>query len=477
MASINTRARTIEAVQAELAAGAYSPQELLGAYRANIEAREGELNALVSKTYELAEAAVAEAGAKKSGVAAIPATIKDNFNWTDTTTTASSKILENYVSPYNATVVERLLDAGAAFLGKTNLDAFAHGSSTETSDFGVTHNPRNLERVAGGSSGGSAAAVAADYSVYAIGSETAGSVRGPAAWCGVYGFVPSYGVNSRYGVVAMGSSLDRPGVFANSVVDCALVTDVIAGNDPQDATSVTFKHSNYRQNLRAELKPGLRVGLPKQFLDERIDAEVRAAVEAQYRELEKRGAKLVEIDLLDPKYSMAVYTILCRSEVSSNLARIDGIRYGFVADEPAENIIEQVARNRGLGFGNEAKQRSLTGAYALSTGYYDAYYKKAQQVRTVIIDDFRRAFSEVDLIIGPTMPTVAPKIGVSANNPLFGELADILTEPSALAGLPCISIPIGDNSEGLPIGMQLFGPQLSEQLILNTAYFCEQELR
>jgi aspartyl-tRNA(Asn)/glutamyl-tRNA(Gln) amidotransferase subunit A len=447
-------------------------KELVAETLASAKNADKDINAFISFNDDLQDVS------GKGVLAGIPASIKDNFNWTGTTTTAGSKILENYVSPYNATVTQRLLDAGAALIGKTNLDAFAHGSSTETSDFGVTKNPHNLERVAGGSSGGSAAAVAAGMSVYSIGSETAGSVRGPAAWCGVVGFAPTFGRNSRYGVAAMGSSLDRPGVLANSVEDVALVSEVIAGQDKYDATSIPEPAPKFAKELKTiNLKEKkLKLGLPKQFLDDRIDKEVAEAAMQAVKEYEKLGAEIVEIDLMDPKYSIAVYTIVCRSEVSSNLARIDGIRYGYNSDKKAETILDQLALNRGEGFGNEAKQRSMTGAYALSAGYYDAYYKKAQQVRTLIIDDFKKAFEQVDAIVGPTMPTTAPKIGVTQGNPLFGELADMLTEPSALAGLPCISIPVGKDSDGLPIGFQIFAPQLQEQLVLDLAYTYEKEV-
>jgi aspartyl-tRNA(Asn)/glutamyl-tRNA(Gln) amidotransferase subunit A len=355
------------------------------------------------------------------------------------------------------------------------MDAFAHGSSTEISDFGVTLNPFDHNRVPGGSSGGSAAAIAADMVCYGIGSETAGSVRGPAAWCGLYGFAPTYGRNSRYGVVAMGSTLDSPGVLANSVVDCALVTDIMAGHDERDATSISEKKTEYAKNLSSE-NTKLKLGLPRQFLDSRIDTEVSEKVMAAVKEFEKLGAEIIELDLIDPKFAIAIYTILCRSEISSNLARIDGIRYGYFSPTEAETVLDQIALNRYEGFGNEARQRSMTGAYTLSAGYYDAYYKKAQAARTLLINDFNGAFEKVDLIVGPTMPEVAPELGVTKDNPLFGELADILTEPSALAGLPCISVPVGFNKSGLPIGMQIFGPQFQEQEVLNAAYIYESKI-
>lgn len=474
-------ATTILDLHQQLTAKKISAVELLAKFLVEVDKKDKALNVFVNQTRDKAEVIAKKvdqeikAGKEISSIAGIPVALKDNFNWIDTYTTASSNILKNYISPYNSTVVERLLKDDAVIIGKTNMDAFAHGSSTETSDFGPTKNPNDPSRVPGGSSGGSAAAVAAGMACYAIGSETAGSVRGPAAWCGIFGFAPTYGRISRYGVVAMGSSLDRPGVLANSVEDCAIVTDVMSGKDSLDATTIPEPSTKYYKNLSAT-NTKLKIGIPKQFLDSRIDSEVSARTQEVVKKLERLGATIREIDLLDPKYSMAVYTIVCRSEVSSNLARIDGIRYGYQTEEKFASIMEQITHNRGEGFGNEAKQRSLTGAYTLASGYYDAYYKKAQQVRTLIIEDFARAFTEVDLIIGPTMPTVAPTIGVTANNPLFGELADILAEPSALAGLPCISVPAGLNSEKLPIGVQIIGPQFSEQAVLNLAYLYQEKI-
>ncbi len=476
---------TIASIRDKVKSAKISYSELATEYIELAKKADTKLNLFVNSTYDEALTAAkrvdvlvekSENSLENSSIQGIPTALKDNFNWTDTKTTASSKILDDYISPYNATVTERMLQDSAVILGKTNMDAFAHGSSTETSDYGVTYNPYGENRVSGGSSGGSAAIVAAGAAVYAIGSETAGSVRGPASWCGLYGFAPTYGRISRYGVVAMGSSLDRPGVLANSVMDCALVTDVIAGQDANDATTIPEVKTKYASNLNSEIKKQT-LGIPKQFLDERIDSEVSSRILEVVKSYEKLGYKIKEIDLLDPKFSIAVYTIICRSEVSSNLARIDGIRYGHFAEEASENILDQIALNRGEGFGNEAKQRSMTGAYALSAGYYDAYYKRAQRVRTLIIEDFKRAFTEVDLIVGPTMPTVAPKVGVTKNNPLFGELADVLTEPSALAGLPCITVPVGVNSEEMPIGFQIFGPQFAEQEVLDLAYVYEQKLK
>ena len=475
---INIKKLKIVDIHSALIKKDYSATELVNEYFNNIYKKEKTLNAFITITKEQAinsanfvDSKISK-GENTSLISGVPCALKDNFSWENTKTTAASRILGNYIAPYNATVTQRLLDNDAVFVGKTNMDAFAHGSSTETSDFGVTKNPYDINRVPGGSSGGSAVAVASDMCTYAIGSETAGSIRGPASWCGLYGFAPTYGRFSRYGVIAMGSSLDRPGILANSVVDCAIVSDILAGNDSHDATCINENNTHFYEKL-SNLNTNFTIGIPKQFLDERIDETTRQMNLDLIKKYEKLGAIIKEIDLLDPKYAMAVYTIICRSEVSSNLARIDGIRYGHLSDKHAETILEQISFNRGEGFGNEAKQRSMTGAYTLSAGYYDAYYKKAQKVRTLIIADFKKAFEQVDLIMGPTMPGPAPKIGITKDNPLFGETADLLAEPSALAGLPCISIPIGFNKDGLPIGTQIFGPQFKEQQVLNSAYIFE----
>lgn len=470
---IRNKKLTIKQVQKDFENKKYSSEELLEETIKTIETHDPEYHAYVSTTFEKARESLKSDD--KRPLWGIPAAIKDNFNWIGTKTTASSNILKNYLSPYNATVTQRLLDNSACIVGKTNMDAFAHGSSTETSDFFTTLNPFDTSRVAGGSSGGSATAVALNMSVYSIGSETAGSVRGPAAWCGLVGFAPTFGRISRYGVIAMGSSLDRPGVMTNSVEDVAILHKLLSGQDKYDATSIQEPPQDLTNKLE-ENKKNLKIGMPRQYFDDRIDPDVLKNVLESIKLLEKQGAKIVEIDLLDPKYSIAVYTVVQRSEVSSNLARIDGIRYGHFSQENAESLLDQIALNRGEGFGHEAIQRSMTGAYTLSSGYYDAYYKKAQQVRTLIIRDFESAFKEVDVIMAPTMPTTAPKLGVTKNNPIFGELADVLTEPSALAGLPCISIPTGFDRNGLPIGTQIIGSQFDEKSVLTTAYLFEKLL-
>ena len=372
----------------------------------------------------------------------VPYSLKDNFSTKGIKTTASSKVLENYIPPFESTVSQKLKEAGAVLLGKTNMDAFAHGSSTETSDFQKTANPWDLSRVPGGSSGGAAASVASNTCIFAIGSETAGSIRGPASWCGVSGFKPSYGLVSRYGVVAMASSTDSPGPIGKSIWDCAYVLKVIAGNDPYDATTV----SNFVPDYLNTSYQKLRIGIPKSYFEIEMDPEVLEKTNQFIEDLKTLGCEFVEIDLISPKYSIGVYTIIQRSEVSSNLARLDGIRYG----------------NDRNSFGFEAKKRMLLGAEVLSSGYHDKYYTKAQKVRTLIIEDFEKAFESVDLIISPTMPITALKFGESEKNPLFGEMMDILHEGSAVSGLCAISMPIGD-SNGLPIGGQLIAPRLYEE--------------
>lgn len=470
---IKNKKLTIKKVHKEFESKNYNAEELLEETIKTIKELDSEYHAFVSTTFDLAKESLKSDNNKP--LWGIPSALKDNFNWIGTKTTASSNILKNYVSPYNATVTQRLLDNSACIVGKTNMDAFAHGSSTEASDFFTTLNPFDKSRVAGGSSGGSAAAVALNMSVYSMGSETAGSVRGPASWCGLVGFAPTFGRISRYGVIAMGSSLDRPGVMTNSVEDVAILHKVLSGKDKYDATSIQEPPQDFTKQL-IDYNKNIKIGLPRQYFDDRIDPEVLENVIESIKLLERQGAEIIEIDLLDPKYSIAVYTVVQRSEVSSNLARIDGIRYGHFSKENAESLLDQIALNRGEGFGHEAIQRSMTGAYTLSTGYYDAYYKKAQQVRTLIIRDFESAFEKVDVIMAPTMPTTAPKLGVTKNNPIFGELADVLTEPSALAGLPCISIPSGLDKNSLPIGTQIIGRQFDEKTILTTANLFEKLL-
>lgn len=387
----------------------------------------------------------------------VPISVKDNFCTKGIRTTASSKVLDDFIPPYDATVVAHLKEAGAVIVGKTNLDAWAHGSSTETSDYGTTKNPWNIKHLPGGSSGGAAASVAADEVIAAIGSETAGSIRQPADWSGVVGLKPTYGRVSRYGVVAMASSLDCPGPISKVVEDSALILEVLAGQDPYDATTSPKPAQSYAAALDGNIR-GLVVGVSDEYFEGVMD-EVKKAVTSAVKVLEKLGAKIKKIKLFPPEYTIAVYTILQRAEVSSNLARYDGIRFG----------------NDRSNFGDEAKRRIMLGSYALSAGYYEQYYNKAQKVRTVIVKDFSEAFKRVQVIAAPTNPTTASPLGASFDNPMFGELSDALVEPSAIAGLPGINVPCGFSKEGLPIGFQIIGPQFSEKLILNIAGKYEKE--
>ena len=388
---------------------------------------------------------------EKRPLLGIPYACKDNFCTKDIETTAGSNILKGFIPPYESTVTKKLKNAGAILVGKTNMDAFAHGASTETSDFFTTTNPSDITKVPGGSSGGSAAAVAAHMCTFAIGSDTGGSIRCPASWCGVTGLKPSYGRVSRYGLIAMASSTDSPGPITKTVEDTALVLSIIAGKDPLDATS--RKDSN---KLLAEgsLKK-IKIGKPKSYFEIEFESGVRETIEKALTTFEKQGAEIIDVELLPPHYAVAVYTIIQRSEVSSNLARFDGIRYGHGRTQ----------------FGYEAKKRMLLGAYTLSSGYYDEYYKKAQKVRSLIIEDFNRAFEKVDLILGPTMPTVAMDIGAGASS--FGEFTDMMQTPGSMAGLPVISIPCGFVTR-LPVGMQMIGPMFEESLILDIAHQYQQ---
>lgn len=460
---------TLTEAKKDLESKKYSAKELTDEVFNQIEKHDDKVKSFISLTKDQAYNAAEkfDKGETNSPIAGVPGSVKDLFNWKGTKTTASSNIIRDYVSPYNATVIDRLESQDALIVGKTNLDAFAHGSSTETSDFFTTKNPWDLNKLPGGSSGGSAAAVAAGMGIYSIGTETAGSIRQPSAWCGLTGLKPTYGRVPRYGVISMGSSLDCPGPIAKSVEDCAILLEILAGQDPKDATTSPKPVDSYYKNINRDIK-GLKIGLPKHYFDKsQIQEEVVIRVMEAAKELEKLGAVLVEMDLMDPKYAIAVYTIICRSEVSSNLARYDGIRYGFRSDKQAEKILDQISYNRGEGFGMQAKQRSMTGAYALSAGYYDAYYKKAQQVRTLIKEDLDKAFESVDIIIGPTTPSTALEVGTTMDNPLFGEIADALIEASTMAGLPGLNVPVGFDKSNMPIGMNIFAPQFEEQRIIN----------
>jgi aspartyl-tRNA(Asn)/glutamyl-tRNA(Gln) amidotransferase subunit A len=402
----------------------------------------------------------------------IPALIKDVMCTKGIKTTCSSKILENFIPPYDATVIEKLKASNAVILGKTNMDEFAMGSSTENSAFFPTRNPWDLDRVPGGSSGGSAVAVAADEAIYALGSDTGGSIRQPAGFCSVVGLKPTYGRVSRYGLVAFASSLDQIGPITKNVADCALVLNTIAGHDPRDSTSAPNPVPDYTKSLNPDIK-NLRIGIPKEYFVEGMQKEVRASLETAINRLKELGA-IVDWNVSLPltKYALAVYYILAPSEASANLARYDGVKYGFSYLDTT-NMWEAMEKTKQFGFGAEVKRRIMLGTYALSAGYYDAYYLKAQKVRTLIIREFRNAFEKYDALVTPTSPTVPFKLGEKVDDPIQMYLSDVCTLPINIAGLPAISIPAGF-ADGLPIGMQVIGKPFDEETILRVAFAYEQ---
>jgi aspartyl-tRNA(Asn)/glutamyl-tRNA(Gln) amidotransferase subunit A len=402
----------------------------------------------------------------------IPALIKDVMCTKGIKTTCSSKFLENFIPPYDATVIEKLKASNAVILGKTNMDEFAMGSSTENSAFFPTRNPWDLDRVPGGSSGGSAVAVSADESIYALGSDTGGSIRQPAGFCSVVGLKPTYGRVSRFGLVAFASSLDQIGPITKNVADCALVLNTIAGNDPRDSTSAPHPVPDFTKSLIPDLKK-LRLGIPKEYFVDGMQKEVRTSIETAINKLEELGAK-VDRDASLPltKYALAVYYILAPSEASANLARYDGVKYGF-SYQDTNNMWEAMEKTKQFGFGAEVKRRIMLGTYALSAGYYDAYYLKAQKVRTLIIREFRDAFEKYDALVTPTSPTVPFKLGEKVDDPIQMYLSDVCTLPINIAGLPAISVPAGF-ADGLPIGMQIIGKPFDEETILRVAFAYEQ---
>lgn len=397
----------------------------------------------------------------------VPISIKDIFCTEGILTTCASKILYNFKPPYDATVVSRFKSAGAIIIGKTNMDEFAMGSSTENSAFKRTKNPWDLSRVPGGSSGGSAAAVASFMGFGSVGTDTGGSIRQPASFCGVVGLKPTYGRVSRYGMVAFASSLDQAGPFARNVEDCAIILNVIAGHDPMDSTSADLPVPDYLQEIKKDIK-GLKIGVPKEYFIKGIDPEVEKSIREAIKTLEKEGAEILDISLPHTEYGLAVYYIIAPSEASSNLARYDGVKYGYRA-EGNRDLLEMYMKTRAEGFGQEVKRRIMLGTYALSSGYYDAYYRKAQQVRRLVKEDFDRAFTEVDAILTPTSPTPAFRFGEKTQDPLTMYLSDIFTIPVNLAGLPGISIPCGFTSENLPVGLQIIGKPFDEGTILRIA--------
>jgi len=468
---------TIHELAARYRSGEATPTRAVQAYLDRIAALDPKVRAYVTVTGEqaLARAAAADGrlrtGKPLGDLDGIPLAIKDVICTRGVRTTCSSKILETFVPPYDATVIDRLNAAGAIILGKTNMDEFAMGSSTEHSGFFPTRNPWDLDRVPGGSSGGSAAAVAADLAAGALGTDTGGSIRQPAAFCGTVGLKPTYGRVSRYGLVAFASSLDQVGPLAKDVTDAALLLQALAGHDPRDSTSAELPVPDYRAALGLG-GPGLRLGIPDEYFVEGLDPEVERAVRDAIRLLEKLGVKTEPLSLPTTDYALAAYYLIAPAEASSNLARYDGVKYGSRAPG-GKDIIEMYGRTRALGFGAEVKRRVMLGTYALSAGYYEAYYGKAQRVRTLVRRDFQRAFERVDLIVCPTTPNVAFKLG-EKGDPLSMYLNDMFTIPVNLAGLPGVSLPCGFTPGGLPIGLQLIGKPFDEATLLRAAHAWEQ---
>jgi aspartyl-tRNA(Asn)/glutamyl-tRNA(Gln) amidotransferase subunit A len=473
----NLNELTIHEVHDLLKSKQISSIELTKSSLQRIREIDSKIRALVTVTEESALQAAQEAdrliaAGQITPLTGIPAIIKDNMCTRRIRTTCSSKMLENFVPPYNATVVEKLNSAGIVMVGKSNMDEFAMGSSTENSAFFTTHNPWDLERVPGGSSGGSAAAVAAGEAVYALGSDTGGSIRQPASFCSLTGLKPTYGRVSRYGLVAFASSLDQIGPLTRDVIDCALVMNCIAGYDKCDSTSVNRAVPDYTQSLGPDLK-GLRIGVPKEYFVEGMQTEVKTAVETAIKRVEELGA-IIDFDASLPTtpYALAVYYIIAPSEASANLARYDGVKYGF-SFKDAASMWEAMEKTRQYGFGSEVKRRIMLGTYALSAGYYDAYYLKSQKVRTLIRQEFDQAFQKYDALLTPTSPTVPFVIGEKIDNPLQMYLSDICTLSVNIAGIPAISIPCGF-SKGLPVGMQIIGKPFSEETLFRVAYAYQQ---
>lgn len=455
-------------------------KDLLDSIYKRIDSIEDKIKAFVTVSkehaYEMAELSQQYINENKNlSVAGIPLAIKDNMCTKGIKTTCSSKILENFIPPYESTVTSRLTENVYILVGKTNLDEFAMGSSTENSGFFTTKNPWDIERIPGGSSGGSAAAVAADECIAALGSDTGGSIRQPASLCGVVGLKPTYGRVSRYGLVAFASSLDQIGTLTKDVRDSAILMNIISGRDERDSTSAPVSVPDFTKNLEMNIK-GLKIGIPKEYFIEGMDKEVEMSVKEAIKKIESLGAVPVEISLPHTEYAVATYYVLATSEASSNLARYDGVKYGFRASASGggKDLLDMYMNTRSQGFGSEVKRRIILGTYALSSGYYDAYYKKAQQVRTLIKNDFEEAFKKVDVIVTPTSPTAAFKAGEKADDPLQMYLSDIFTISVNLAGVPGISIPCGFTSNNLPIGLQIIGKYFDEATILKTAFAYEQ---
>lgn len=466
---------TVSELLKALAAGETTSEELTRAYLDRIAALNGELNAYITVCEDSAIAQAREADAQRAAgstapLLGIPIAHKDLFCTEGVLTTSGSKILHNFVSPYDATVVERLREAGAVMLGKTNMDEFAMGSSNESSYYGAARNPWDTNKVPGGSSGGSAAAVAADLCAMATGTDTGGSIRQPAAFCGVTGIKPSYGRVSRWGMIAYASSLDQAGPITKSAEDAALLLNVMAGADDKDSTSLTMPKEDFTRDLNAPLT-GLRIGLPKQYFTEQLNPAIADAIRTAVGEMEKLGAVVKEIELPNSELALSAYYVIAPAEASTNLSRFDGVRYGYRCENP-EDLEDLYKRSRSEGFGEEVKRRIMIGTYALSAGYYDAYYRKAQKIRRLVKEDFAQAFADVDVIIGPTTPS--PAFGLdSIKDSVTMYLEDIYTIALNLAGLPGISVPAGF-VDGLPVGMQIIATDFAEAKLLNVAHQYQQ---
>lgn len=456
-----------------------SAVELTRMYLDRINLLDGKVESYLSITEDMAMENAQQAqniidSGKSSLLTGIPVSIKDNICIEGTKTTCASKMLEDFVSPYTATAVNKLLADNAVILGKTNLDEFAMGGSTENSAFKTTKNPFDLSRVPGGSSGGSAACVSASLALGSLGSDTGGSVRQPASFCGVVGMKPTYGLVSRYGLVAFASSFDQIGPIAKTVEDCAIILDSICGNDSKDATSLKYENdSSYSSSVSGDIK-GFKIGLPKEYLTEGLNAEVKASLYKSIDKLESMGAKIEEFSMPVLKHAVPAYYLMSSAEASSNLSRYDGVKYGYRADN-CKTFNELIGKSRAEAFGKEVKRRILLGTYALASGYYDAYYKKALKLRTLISNGFNEAFSKYDVVLHPTAPETAFKIGQNTNNPLTMYLADIYTVAVNIAGLPSISVPCGYDSQGLPIGLSFTGKPLGEKDIFRAAANFEAE--
>ncbi len=466
---------------AAIKAGKTTATEAMQAVLDKIEESEKTINAYVTIDKEAALQKAAEvqkkieAGELTGPLAGVPVAIKDNMCKEGVLTTCSSKILGNFIPTFSAEAVLNLEKAGAVMIGKTNMDEFAMGSTTETSAYGVTRNPRNTEHVPGGSSGGSAAAVAADECFFALGSDTGGSIRQPASFCGVVGLKPTYGTVSRYGLIAYGSSLDQIGPLTKDVTDCATVMEVIASHDKKDSTSVERKDTDFTSALVQDVK-GMKIGIPRDYFGEGLDAEVKEAVLAAAKVLEEKGAIVEEFDLSLVEYAIPTYYTIAAAEASSNLERFDGIKYGYRTEE-YEGLHNMYKKTRSEGFGAEVKRRIMLGSFVLSSGYYDAYYLKALRVKAMIRKAFDEAFAKYDIILGPVAPTTAPKLGESLSDPLKMYLGDIYTISVNLAGLPGISVPCGKDSKGLPIGLQLIADSFEEKKLIRAAYTYEQNTK